>query len=362
MVGWYFLLAGPLLTRRLLAFTGLQLARTGLESKFKAIHPSIHPYLLVFCTSLNVLHCSFYLRLVILIRPYYYCRLSWPPRKPQKRTLLCFSSLTPLANRSDLRRMHTNTRTCMHAHLQVTHTQTSKQTNTQTGKHANKQTNWQTRKQANKQTHKLANTQTNKQTGKHANKQTNWQTRKQANKQTHKLANTQTNKQTGKHANKQTNWQTRKQANKQTHKLANTQTNKQTGKHATSKQTGKHANKQTNKHTNWQTRKQTNKLANTQTHVQTGKEANTQAIKQSTFFNIQAQGQCPANPSPPTRSRQGASNRWAASHPLKAQDGISMRLRNSGLGIRAWSFGLEFGDSGWALGLGLIVNPRKLEH
>ena len=266
-----------------------------------SIHPSIHPYLLVFCTSLNVLHCSFYLRLVILIRPYYYCRLSWPPRKPQKRTLLCFSSLTPLANRSDLRRMHTNTRTCMHAHLQVTHTQTSKQTNTQTGKHANKQTNWQTRKQANKQTHKLANTQTNKQTGKHANKQTNWQTRKQANKQTHKLANTQTNKQTGKHANKQT-------------------------------------------------------------HVQTGKEANTQAIKQSTFFNIQAQGQCPANPSPPTRSRQGASNRWAASHPLKAQDGISMRLRNSGLGIRAWSFGLEFGDSGWALGLGLIVNPRKLEH
>ena len=301
MVGWYFLLAGPLLTRRLLAFTGSQLARTGLESKLKAIHPSIHPYLLVFCTSLNVLHCSFYLRLVILIRPYYYCRLSWPPRKPQKRTLLCFSSLTPLANRSDLRRMHTNTRTCMHAHLQVTHTQTSKQTNTQTGKHANKQTNWQTRKQANKQTHKLANTQTNKQTGKHANKQTNWQTRKQANKQTHKLANTQTNKQTGKHANKQT-------------------------------------------------------------HVQTGKEANTQAIKQSTFFNIQAQGQCPANPSPPTRSRQGASNRWAASHPLKAQNGISMRLRNSGLGIRAWSFGLEFGDSGWALGLGLIVNPRKLEH
>ena len=269
MVGWYFLLAGPLLTRRLLAFTGSQLARTGLESKLKAIHPSIHPYLLVFCTSLNVLHCSFYLRLVILIRPYYYCRLSWPPRKPQKRTLLCFSSLTPLANRSDLRRMHTNTRTCMHAHLQVTHTQTSKQTNTQTGKHANKQTNWQTRKQANKQTHKLANTQTNKQTGKHANKQT---------------------------------------------------------------------------------------------HVQTGKEANTQAIKQSTFFNIQAQGQCTANPSPPTRSRQGASNRWAASHPLKAQDGISMRLRNSGLGIRAWSFGLEFGDSGWALGLGLIVNPRKLEH
>ena len=293
MVGWYFLLAGPLLTRRLLAFTGSQLARTGLESKLKAIHPSIHPSIstcfLYFsqCITLFILPTTSYFNSSILLLSIVLAT----PKTTKKNTTVFF--IVNATSKSIRFKANAHKHTHMHARTPAGNTHANKQTN--------KHTNWQTRKQANK----LANTQTSK----------------------------QTNTQTGKHANKQTNWQTRKQANKQTHKLANTQTNKQTGKHA-----------------------------NKQTHVQTGKEANTQAIKQSTFFNIQAQGQCPANPSPPTRSRQGASNRWAASHPLKAQDGISMRLRNSGLGIRAWSFGLEFGDSGWALGLGLIVNPRKLEH
>ena len=219
MVGWYFLLAGPLLTRRLLAFTGSQLARTGLESKLKAIHPSIHPSIstcfLYFsqCITLFILPTTSYFNSSILLLSIVLAT----PKTTKKNTTVFF--IVNATSKSIRFKANAHKHTHMHARTPAGNTHANKQTN--------KHTNWQTRKQANKLANTQTSKQTNTQTGKHANKQTNWQTRKQANKLANTQTSKQTNTQTGKHANKQTNWQTRKQAN--------TRTNRQRGKHTSNK-------------------------------------------------------------------------------------------------------------------------------
>ena len=137
MVGWYFLLAGPLLTRRLLAFTGSQLARTGLESKLKAIHPSIHPSIstcfLYFsqCITLFILPTTSYFNSSILLLSIVLAT----PKTTKKNTTVFF--IVNATSKSIRFKANAHKHTHMHARTPAGNTHANKQTN--------KHTNWQTR-------------------------------------------------------------------------------------------------------------------------------------------------------------------------------------------------------------------------